>query len=78
MAKTLKERYILALTRRGESVVKETWKFTVMSRRDGGHYYIGRAGSLRIGRTIADSHPCTDSHKKALLDDFFDITDLEI
>ena len=62
-AVTLKEQFIKALTMRGEVQVKTTFKFVVFSRKEGGHYYIGRSGALRFGATVAGSIPCSDKFK---------------
>lgn len=67
MAQTLKEQFIAALIKRGETKVKETFKYVVFSRQEGGHYYIGRAGALRFGATAAGSIPCGDKFKALLL-----------
>lgn len=66
-AKTLKEQFIAALTKRGEAKVKDNFKHVVFSRKEGGHYYIGRAGALRFGNSSASSIPCSDKFKALLL-----------
>ena len=60
---TLKEQFIAALVKRGEIKVKETFKYVVFSRQEGGQYYIGRSGALRFGSNIANSIPCSDKFK---------------
>jgi hypothetical protein len=62
MAKTtMHDRLVAAFTARGESVVEDarTTKYTVLTREGGkaGFYYIGKAGALRAGRTVAQSRP---------------------
>jgi hypothetical protein len=72
MAKTMRERFIAALTAAGETKVKVTSKYDVFTRKDGGFYYIGRAGALRFGKNITDSIPASDARKKQLLDSLID------
>lgn len=64
---TLKEQFIAALIKRGEAKVKETKKYVVFTRQEGGHYYIGRAGALRFGATSTGSIPCSDKFKAILI-----------
>ncbi len=64
---TLKEQFITALVKRGETKVKETFKYVVFSRKEGGNYYIGRAGALRFGNNVAGSIPCSDKFKQLLI-----------
>ena len=65
---TLKEQFIQSLTWLGEVEVKKTFAYVVFSRKEGGHYYVGRSGGLRFGKTIASSIPCSEKFKKQLLD----------
>lgn len=80
MAKrTQQERLIAALTARGEKMVKATAKYRVMTRTKtlagvpilqtpwSEFYYIGQAGAIRIGRTIAESRPMVPISKATLL-----------
>lgn len=67
--KTLREKFIQALTQLGETKVKETYKYVVYSRKEGGNYYIGRSDSLRFGATVVSSIPVSQRHKAALLED---------
>ena len=72
MAKTLQERFIEALTNRGEKEVKRTFRYIVFTRSSGKHnlskyYYIGKGGSLRIGNTISASIPVSSKFKYDLL-----------
>lgn len=58
MAKqTIRDQLIQALERRGETIVQtaKSTKFIVMTRQAGGFYYLGKAGALRVGRTVAES-----------------------
>lgn len=61
--KTLKEQFIAALLKRGELKVKDNFKHVVFTRKEGGYYYIGRAGALRFGNNVASSIPCSDKFK---------------
>ena len=65
--KTLRERYISALISQGYSEVKRTSKFVCMGRPGAINLYVGKAGSLRYGQTIAESYPVTDARKALLL-----------
>lgn len=60
-ARTSHDRLVAALTARGERIVEDarTTKYTVVTREAGkaGFYYIGKAGALRAGRTVAESRP---------------------
>lgn len=67
MARTLQDKFLLALLAKGEHEVKRTHKFIVLSRAAGGHYYLGRAGSLRYGQTVVGSVPCSQKFKDALI-----------
>lgn len=65
--KTLQERYAAALEAIGERRVKGTFKYSKYTRFEGGFYYLGRAGALRIGHTIRGSIPVTEKFKQKLL-----------
>lgn len=68
MAKlTLQVQFIEALEALGEREVKRTFKKVVFSRNEGGFYYIGKAGSLRVGHTVAGSIPTSSKFKAKLL-----------
>ncbi len=73
MSITLQQRFAQALEQRGERLVKTTSKFWVYTLAavtvDGkpAYLYLGKAGSLRIGRTIGDSRPIAASDKQKLL-----------
>lgn len=67
---TVTESIKRALLARGETVVKELHKRTVFTRKDypdGHFFYVGRAGSLRTGRTVGTSIPVSEKHKAALI-----------
>lgn len=64
---TLKEKFIAALTKRGETKVKETFRYVVFTRKEGGNYYIGRNGALRRGFNIGASIPCSEALKENLI-----------
>ena len=66
MAKTLQERFIEALKAKGETLVKRTHKKIVYSRAEGGYWYLGSRGSIRIGRNLATSIPASPETIKAL------------
>jgi hypothetical protein len=66
--KTLQTRYADALTQLGErEVVGKSRKVRTFTRARGGYYFIGRAGSLRVGNSRSLSVACGDGWKEALL-----------
>lgn len=67
MRLTLQEQFITALVNFGEREIKRTFKKIVFSRKEGGHYYLGKSGSLRVGATIAGSIPVSAGFKQRLL-----------
>lgn len=79
MARTQQERLIAALTARGEKMVKVTAKYRVMTRTKTllgvpippgacvSFYYLGQAGAIRIGTSIAESRPMVPIGKATLL-----------
>ncbi len=73
---SLRDQYLHALVSKGESVVgHRSSKYTVTTAKLAGpskdgkpqFFYLGKAGSLRIGRTIAGSIPLSDGFKEKLL-----------
>jgi hypothetical protein len=42
-------------------------RYVALKRKDGGFYYVGKAGALRIGDTVATSRPLADVAKRRLL-----------
>lgn len=69
MAKTLREKFIIALTARGEKEVKRTSKYIVFSRQYGGFYYLGSSGAIRFGATSTGSIPVNESLKNMMLEE---------
>lgn len=69
MAKTLREKYIEALKAKSyEEVNSRSSKYVVFRRDAEFYFYIGKSGSLRIGRTITGSVPVTKAYKNSLLE----------
>lgn len=67
--KTMREKFITALEARGErQVASKSRKFVILTRAAGGHYYVGKSGSLRVGATVAGSIPSSDAFKAKLLE----------
>lgn len=68
---SMRERFIEALIKRGETEVKRMTKVFVYTAhkisRPGCFYYLGRSGSIRIGSTLKGSIPISEAHKQALL-----------
>lgn len=76
MAKrTLQQRFVSALLARGETEVKRTSRYVVLTdqltTRSGPdnpfYFYVGRSGGLRQGRTVALSFPVSEKFKSSLL-----------
>lgn len=68
MARTLQDKFLLALLSIGEREVKRLTGCIVVSRQAGGYYYIGKRGSLRFGPTKAGSIPVHTRFENELLD----------
>ena len=70
MPQTLAERYAEALVAKGHTeVITRSRKYRCFSGPHPGlFFYIGKAGSLRVGRCRTESHPVSDRVKRALLD----------
>lgn len=64
---TLRDKYVEGLKKLGEVECKRTAKWIVYSRKAGGHYYLGKSGSLRIGATVAGSIPAHSKFKCQLM-----------
>lgn len=72
MAKlTLQQRLVDALvnTGRGTIVQSRSRKYVTLERPDGSFFYVGKAGALRFGKTLADSMAAPAEFKKRLLDE---------
>jgi len=70
MAKlTLQQRLIDALVAsgRGTPVTSRSRRYLTLKRPDGSFFYIGKAGALRFGKTVADSMAAPDEFKQRLL-----------
>jgi hypothetical protein len=74
MPATIHDRLVAALTAQGETLVPErSTKYTVLTRtkRDTGEslgfYFVGRAGALRVGRTVTESSPVPATIRRRLL-----------
>lgn len=66
---TMRDRYITALQCLGYVVIKTTKKYVVMRTDDYTDrlIYVGKAGAVRVGGTVADSIPVTPDFKSRLL-----------
>lgn len=72
MAKlTIQQRLVDALVAsgRGAPVASRSRKYVTLKRPDGSFFYVGRAGALRFGKTVADSMAAPDEFKKRLLEE---------
>lgn len=76
MAKTtIHDRLVAALQHRGEAIIADTrsTRYTVLTRtrretgEQVGFYFVGRAGALRAGRTVAESRPVGADFRAKLL-----------
>ena len=68
MAKTLQEKYSDALKALGETEIKKLTGCIVFTRKEGGFYYVGKSGSLRVGTTRATSIPVSKKFKLGFLE----------
>lgn len=65
---TMRARYLSALLLRGEKQVpSKSGKYLTVTRKGGGFYFIGKAGSLRIGQSSSKSLAASPLFKRALL-----------
>ncbi len=64
----LQDRLLSALLKLGETEVKRLTGCIVVSRKEGGFYYLGKAGSLRFGQTRSGSISCSKSKYNKLLE----------
>lgn len=73
MAETLQNRLVAALVARGFGTVvagKSKKYITLkahLKERSEEHFYVGKAGSLRLGRIYTESYPVPDAFKARLL-----------
>lgn len=58
---TLQQRLQYALSLRGETLVRHQGDFIVMTRDNGGYYFIGPSGALRVGRVKSATSSLTDT-----------------
>lgn len=65
--KTLWEKFMAALEKRGEKQVETRARGIAFTRAKGGFYFLGSAGSLRLGTSKTSSVPCSDDFKKLLI-----------
>lgn len=67
--KTLRERFISALERRGcvKMQSRSTKYVVLLNPTTKVKYFIGKSGAVRRGQTVVDSVPVSDAFKKALL-----------
>lgn len=65
---TLHDRFVAALIARGCVVVpSRSGKVTTLTKNGVEFYFVGRSGSLRLGRVYTYSFPVNDRGKRALL-----------
>lgn len=67
MAIKMQAKFLKGLQERGEIEVKRLTGCIVMSRKEGGYYYLGKSGSLRFGATRQGSIPCSAGFKQILI-----------
>lgn len=65
--KKLQDKFLEALLKSGEILEKRLTGCIVVSCKHGGHYYLGKAGSLRRGVTRTGSFPVSHKFKQSLL-----------
>ena len=68
---TLQQRLVDALVTsgRGTIVPIRSRKYITLERPDASFFYVGKAGALRFGKTVADSMAAPAEFKKRLLDE---------
>jgi hypothetical protein len=65
---TQREKFIIALTKLGETEVKSrSSKFLTFTKKGGGFWFIGKSGSLRTGATSSRSYAVIPQTKQRLL-----------
>jgi hypothetical protein len=68
---SLQDQYLAALLKRGEREVERTHRHIKVTRTANGSatrfYFLGKAGSLRVGATKKGSVPVRDDFKRALI-----------
>jgi len=65
---TQREKLLAQLKKRGWSeVASRSSKYVVLTKAGTAFYYVGKAGALRYGRTVAESYP-QDNLRRALLE----------
>jgi hypothetical protein len=66
---TLQQRLVDALitTGRGTPVTSRSRKYVTLERPDGTFFYVGKAGALRFGKSVAESKAAPDEFKQRLL-----------
>lgn len=62
----LHDRHVASLIDRGEREIYRK-KYTKMTRKEGGFYFIGKAGAVRVGHTAKSSVPASRVFKAMLL-----------
>lgn len=68
---TLQQQYVFAIIATGRGIVVEgrTHKYVTLRRPDGMLWYVGKNGAIRLGKTVGDSTPISDCHRKVILSD---------
>lgn len=65
---TLRDRYVQAIKRRGFTEQESrSRKYRVFNKPGTVNFYLGKNGALRVGSTVADSRPVTESYKQLIL-----------
>ncbi len=66
---TLQQRLVDALvaTGRGTIIESRSRRYVTLKRPDGSFFYVGPAGALRFGKSVADSMAAPDEFKQRLL-----------
>jgi len=65
---TQREKLVAQLTKQGyHEVASRSTKYVVLTKDNLAFFYVGKAGALRYGRTVAESYP-RDNLRRALLE----------
>ena len=68
---TLQQRLVdgLVASGRGTPVASGSRKYVTLKRPDGSFFYVGKAGALRFGKSVAGSAAAPDDFKRRLLEE---------
>ena len=77
MKKNIQDKLCSALLARGATETKPTSKYRCFTHTNGLRHFVGRKGSLRVGRTVTESFPVNKAVYDALLKEGSDLPNLK-